>query len=324
MTGTSNDFTVSTAAEPHRERTRLLLKTHPEVRSLIGRNQLTFAIIVGVVALQTSIAALLSDSPWWLALLLAYAIGAFADHCLFVLSHECAHNLIFKSRNANLLAGILTDLPITIQTSVSFRSYHLKHHSFQGDYGLDADLPSHWEARLIGSSFLGKAIWLLLFPVFQALRPLRLKEIPFSNSWTMINWIAVFGFDIAIVAMFGWVSLLYLVASFIFSIGLHPVGARWIQEHYLTFPPQETYSYYGPTNIVSLNVGYHNEHHDLPSVPWNKLPEIRRMAPEMYDSLISHRSYIQLLWRFLTDRNLSLYSRTVRSNRGEVPVEPEV
>ena len=48
------------------------------------------------------------------------------------------------------------------------------------------------------------------------------------------------------------------------------MGARWIQEHYLTHGEQETYSYYGPLNTVAFNVGFHNEHHDFPSVPWNR------------------------------------------------------
>lgn len=323
MSAQSDDFAHTNSPEPHRERTKLLLKRHPEVRSLIGRNPLSSLIIVSIVILQTVIAGLLSNSPWWLALIVAYCVGAFASHALFVLSHECAHNLIFRGKSANIVAGILADLPITIPTSVSFRTYHLKHHSFQGDYALDADLPSRWEAMLVGSSFIGKALWLLLFPVFQGLRPLRLTEIQFANTWTGINWIAVLGYDGAIIAYFGWVSFLYLFASFFFSIGLHPVGARWIQEHYLTSPPQETYSYYGPANIVSMNVGFHNEHHDLPSVPWNKLPQLKRMAPDMYDNLIAHKSYVRLLWRFLTDRNLSLYSRTMRSNRADVPVTQE-
>ncbi len=251
-------------------------------------------------------------------------MGAFANHALFVLIHECAHNLVFKNKTANILSGIIADLPIIVPSSVSFRSYHLKHHSFQGDYDLDADLASRWEARLIGSSFAGKALWLLFFPLFQALRPPRLKEIQFVNVWTVVNWVVVFGYDAAVIVLFGPMAFLYLALSFFFSIGLHPLGARWIQEHYLTAAPQETYSYYGRLNTLALNVGYHNEHHDLPSVPWNKLPRLKAIAPELYDPLIAHRSWARLLWRFLTDPSLSLYSRMLRKNRAGLAVQQEV
>ncbi len=316
-------FSFSETPEPHKERTRQILKLHPEVRELISRNPKSIFYVIGIVALQLLIAYLLIGKPWWLMLIAAYLVGAFANHALFVLIHECAHNLIFKSRHANIIAGIFCDLPMSIPTSVSFRSYHLKHHSFQGNYNLDADLSSRWEARLIGNSFIGKAIWLLLFPVFQGLRPPRLKEISFMNKWTIVNWIVSFGFDVAVIYFFGWMPFLYFAASLFFSIGLHPLGARWIQEHYLTFPPQETYSYYGPLNVVALNVGYHNEHHDFPSVAWNKLPKIKKTAPEFYDSLVFHKSWTKLLFRFLFDPKLSLYSRMTRDNRGSSAVTQE-
>ncbi|HXX65061.1 MAG TPA: fatty acid desaturase [Bacteroidota bacterium] len=316
----STDFVYTDTPEPHRDRTKAILKGHPEIRSLIGRNPLSFFLILFVVALQTLLAAVVSHQPWWVALILAYVVGAYANHSLFVLIHECAHNLIFQGKAQNILAGMLADIPNVVPSSVSFRIYHLKHHSFQGDYSLDADLPSRWEARIVGSTFLGKTLWLLFFPVFQALRPPRLKEIPFANIWTVINWIAVVVCEALIVYLFGPGALLYFALSFFFSIGLHPLGARWIQEHYLTFPPQETYSYYGPLNILALNVGYHNEHHDLPSVPWNKLPRMKQVAPEWYDNLVSHKSWTKLLWRFLTDPDLSLFSRLVRSNRAGEPV----
>ncbi len=318
------DFSYSDSPEPHRERTKGLLKQHPEARDLIGRNPYSVLLIVAVVGVQTALAILANGQPWWVILLVAYGVGAFANHCLFVLIHECAHNLLFRNKAANILAGILADMPNVVPSSVSFRSYHLKHHSFQGDYYLDADLASRWEAKLIGSSFIGKALWLLFFPVFQALRPPRLKEIKFANAWTFLNWIAVFGFDALLLMFVGPMAFLYLVLSFAFSIGLHPLGARWIQEHYLTAPPQETYSYYGFLNIVALNVGYHNEHHDLPSVPWNRLPRLKAIAPEWYDSLVSHRSWVRLFWRFLSDPHLSLFSRMVRKNRGGVAVQVEV
>ena len=115
-----------------------------------------------------------------------------------------------------------------------------------------------------------------------------------------------------------------LLSSFFFSVGLHPLGGRWIQEHYLTHnEEQETYSYYGPLNKMAFNVGFHNEHHDFPSVPWNKLPQIKSTAPGYYNSLISHNSWTKLFLRFIFDREISLFSRIVRKNRGAVAISDE-
>lgn len=315
------DFKYSELAEPHKERTREILKIHPEVRNLITRNQKSIYLVIGVAVLQIAIAILLAGQSVWLALAAAWLIGAFANHTLFVLIHECSHNLIFKSRTGNRIASIICDLPMSIPTAISFRSYHLKHHSYQGNYYLDADLASRWEAKLIGNTFVGKAIWFLFFPVFQALRPPRLKEIEFMNKWTIINWLVVFGFDVFMIYFFGWIPVLYFAASLFFSVGLHPLGARWIQEHYLTAPPQETYSYYGPLNVLALNVGYHNEHHDFPSIPWNNLPKIKKTAPEFYDNLVFHKSWTKLILRFIFDPSLSLFSRMVRTNKIDAAVQ---
>jgi sphingolipid delta-4 desaturase len=114
----------------------------------------------------------------------------------------------------------------------------------------------------------------------------------------------------------GWLGLWYLGLSFLFSVGLHPVGARWIQEHYTLDPDQETFSYYGPINRVALNVGYHNEHHDFPSIAWNNLPKLRALAPEFYDSLRSHSSWTRLMIQFVFDERYTLFSRVERPGEG--------
>src|SRR5262249_8220974 len=103
-----------------------------------------------------------------------------------------------------------------------------------------------------------------------------------------------------------------LVFAFLFSIGLHPVGARWIQEHYTYDFDQETFSYYGPINRLSLNMGYHNEHHDLPSIPGNNLPKLRAMAPPLDNNLNYHSSWSRLLFQLVFDKRFSLYSRVER------------
>ena len=321
MEMTKKEFYHSEEIEPHKARTKEIIKAHPEIRKLIGRNPYSFVLLIAIVSVQIALAILLSNQSIWLILLVAYLFGAFANHALFVLVHESAHNLIFKGRTLNYISGIIADLANVVPSAISFRSYHLKHHSFQGHYDLDADLASRWEAKLIGSSFVGKIIWELLFPVFQALRPPRLREIKFGNKWTFINMIIVFGFDLLFIIYAGPLAFLYLVFSFFFSIGFHPLGARWIQEHYLVSPPQETYSYYGILNIPALNVGYHNEHHDFPSIPWNRLPKIREMAPEYYNNLIYHKSWFKLWLKFLFDSKLSLFSRMVRENRGGAAVK---
>lgn len=223
-----------------------------------------------------------------------------------------------------MLAGILANMPQLMPSSVSFARYHIKHHSFQGVYELDADLPSRWEAKLINNSFFGKAIWLLLYPVFQVFRISRLKEIKPIDGWILLNWGTVFASDALIFIFVGPKAFFFLLASLFFSVGLHPLGARWIQEHYLTSDDaQETFSYYGPLNTVALNVGYHNEHHDFPSVPWHRLPKIKKTANTFYDSLASHRSWTKLFLRFLFDNRISLYSRVIRNERGNVSLKDE-
>jgi len=305
-------FDLVAYPEPHLERTRLLLHRHPELRSLFGPVASTAWFVFGIVALQIALAVALRNAPLWAILLAAYALGAFADHALWTLIHDCTHNLVFRCPRHNAMLQILANLPIVFPAAISFRKYHLLHHRFQGDLDLDADLASPIEARLVGNSTWRKAIWLLSFFAWQAARVPRLKRVRMWDGWYAANWAVQLAFVGGLWAAIGWRAAVYLALSSIFAIGLHPVGARWIQEHYLTEPNQETFSYYGPLNRVAFNVGYHNEHHDLMMVPWCRLPKIRAAAPEFYAHLHAHRSWTRLLLRFIFDPRLSLHSRRVR------------
>jgi sphingolipid 4-desaturase/C4-monooxygenase len=115
------DFVYSQIAEPHRMRTKKILKQFPQMRNLIGKNPATIFAIVGLVAFQVVLAwSLRGDSSWWLVFGAAYLLGAFADHALFVMIHECAHQLLFKGRSANRWAGIFANLPQIFPSSISF------------------------------------------------------------------------------------------------------------------------------------------------------------------------------------------------------------
>lgn len=286
----------------------------------MGRNPWTLLIAIAVVGLQTGLAFLfgkLGFSYWWLSVLVAYGVGAFANHSMYVLIHDAIHNLILPSKSWNKMIAIFADLPNVLPGAMGFGIYHLKHHSHQGDYEYDADLANHWEARLVGHRWYAKALWLLLFPIVQLTRPPRIKALTMWNRWIFVNLICALAYDAAIVHFCGWSGLFYLGCSFAFSIGLHPVGARWVQEHYTNDPEQETYSYYGPINRLCLNMGYHNEHHDFPTIPWNNLPRLRALAPEYYDTLKHHRSWSGLLFRFIFDPEFTLFCRVERTKDRE-------
>jgi sphingolipid delta-4 desaturase len=326
MSPSRADFVHSTIPEPHRARTKRLLKEHPEIRGLIGNNPRTLLWTLLIVGGQVAIAWFVAQRSWWWVFGAAYLVGAFANHALFVVIHECTHKLVFKKKIGNTITGLLANLPLAFPSYVGFAKYHIKHHAFQGIYELDADLPYPWEARLVGHSVFGKALWLALYPFVQFLRPLRIKEMRMIDGSTLVNAAVQLGFDAAVWFVLGPKALVYMIASLFFSIGLHPLGARWIQRHYLTGGEveQETFSYYGKLNKLAFNVGYHNEHHDFPSVPWSNLPKIYAAAPDLYGNLFYHKSWGRLLVRFLTDPKLSLYDRVVRDDRGKVAFDDEV
>src|SRR4051812_22493753 len=178
-------FRYSNEPEPHKLRTKEIFAAHPEVRTLIGKNPFTIVPLLGLVSLLTAMAYLLRDSQWWVILLAAFFIGAFASHSLFVMIHECAHNLLFKGKAGNFLASITANLPHILPSSVAFTRYHRMHHVHQGNHELDADLPDFWEARYFGNNAFSKALWLALFPLFQLKRTFRLKHIKPIDGWVV-------------------------------------------------------------------------------------------------------------------------------------------
>ena len=308
------DFTYTDAPPVHRLRGRAILAAHPEVATLIGVNGRSALWIVGLVAVQWLAAAGAAKAPWWLVIAGAWCFGAFLNHALYVLMHECTHNLVFKSPRSNKLAGLVCDFALVVPGALAFRKYHLYHHRYLGQYEMDPDIVSRTEARLISHGPLGKTVWVFLLAVSQALRPMKLKElrqIPVWDRWMAANLVAQVIIDVLILTLLGPRALAYLALSTLFALGLHPLGGRWIQEHYLTRAGQGTYSYYGPLNKLCFNMGFHNEHHDFPSVPWNRLPQLRRLGYEYYRDLASYRSWTAVLLKFIFDPSMSGYSRII-------------
>lgn len=307
-------FLVVEHPDPHPARGRRLSATHPELQALFGRDPWTGLVAVGLVAAQLGVALAIAATaaPWWVALVAAWVVGAFLDHALFAVMHEAAHGLVFRSRRANDALLVLANAPLALPFGFFFAHWHLEHHRHQGDRARDPDLPQPWELRVFRGT-LGKLAWHVLFLPIQVFRiheggPTLREPRVAAHVVGQLGLLAVLAWGL------GPVALLYLVASLYFVYSLHPLSGRFIQEHHLLpgMGEQETASYVGPLNLVSLNFGLHTEHHDFPAVPWSRLPAVRRLAPEGYANRVEHRSWTALWLRFLFDPRLSPASRAVR------------
>ena len=65
-------------------------------------------------------------------------------------------------------------------------------------------------------------------------------------------------------------------------------------------------------NVLAYNVGYHNEHHDFPSIPWTRLAALRALAPEYYDNIPSHPSWPMVIVNFIRDPEVGIFARVKR------------
>lgn len=297
---------------PHAARRQQILSAHPSIASLAGANPWSALWTLLLSAFQITSAILITRAyPWYVSAVLAYTLGAIVDHALFVLSHDGTHNLILPTVTGNRLVMLLGNMPHVLPSAMFFHYYHKLHHSELKTIN-DPEHPFPVEAAIVGTSPLLKSLWLALFFAIQSIRTaFYTYRIPRRQDllWIALNFALNLSTNAVIYLTFGAAPLSYLTLSVVASLGLHPLGARWIQEHYPSTPYQATYSYYGPWNTVAFNVGHHVEHHDFSSVPWNNLPRVRATAPEYYDTLHSYSSYTRLLLHFIFDRTWSIGDR---------------
>lgn len=71
-------------------------------------------------------------------------------------------------------------------------------------------------------------------------------------------------------------------------------------------PTMSTYSVWSA--LSSANLTYHVEHHDFPTCPWNRLPQIRQNAPEFYGNLRQSVGFLHTMREYLKHGHSWRYS----------------
>lgn len=307
-----DSFIWSETKEPHALRRREILKAHPDVKKLYGHCTRAKYWICLSVFIQFLLAYLLKDQSWPIILVMAYTVGGVINHSLLLGMHELSHNLVFKKSTTNIWFSFFANLPTGIPSAATFRKYHLEHHKYQGHEDIDSDIPSQWEV-VVFKGRLMKMVWLFFQPLFYAIRPLFLRPKP-PGKYEVINFAIQIIFNVFVYFYFGPKALCYFLFATFLSTGLHPMTGHFISEHYVFKGEQETYSYYGPLNYLTYNVGYHNEHHDFPNIAGANLPRLKALAPEYYDNLHSYSSWTKVIWDYIMRKDLGPYARVKRKS----------
>lgn len=315
------DFEWVYTDQPHASRRQEILAKYPEIKSLMKPDSNLIWIVILMVLSQLIAFYLVKDLDWKWVIFWAYAFGSCINHSMTLAIHEVSHNSAFGHCKPmwNRWFGVFANLPIGVPYSVSFKRYHMDHHRYLGSDGIDVDIPTDFEGWFFCTTFR-KFMWVILQPLFYAFRPLFINPKPISYL-EIINTVIQVTFDVVIYYVLGMKSLVYMLSASLLGLGLHPISGHFIAEHYMFLKGHETYSYYGPLNLLTFNVGYHNEHHDFPNIPGKNLPLVRKIAAEYYDNLPHYNSWIKVLYDFVTDDTISPYSRMKRHQKGKVFLE---
>lgn len=299
--------------EPHQSRRKEILAKYPEIKELYGPDIRLFPAMLAIAFTQLSLAVYATRLESWQWFFLCWSIGGTLTHWLSLGNHELSHNLAFKKPIFNEMLAIFGNLGQGIPSAVTFRKYHLEHHYYQGVDDMDVDIPTDLEGKLFTNTFL-KVIWVILQPLFYAIRPLIVKPKPMCMH-EVANLTAVIAFDATFAYFFGYKALLFNIAATLLGMGIHPCAGHFISEHYVFKDGQETYSYYGWLNLVTFNVGYHNEHHDFPRIPGFRLPMVKKIAPEYYEPLHHYNSWSGVIYDYIFRSDIGPYSRAKRANK---------
>ena len=147
------------------------------------------------------------------------------------------------------------------------------------------------------------------------------------NGWTFINIVACAAFNSGVIYFLGIKAFAYMFLSALFMNGLHPLGMRQVQEHYFVKRGQPTYSAYTSISTLAMNICYHVEHHDFPTIPWNRLPLLTKAAPEYYTKdLFAYSSYTAVLIEFLFNKGIplsALFDVDIETPNGIVHPDPK-
>lgn len=319
---------ISSQALRHNLIRKSVLGSNPAARALSGPNPWTALAIPVLLALHWGMAWLVGQGNLLWCFLAAFCVGQFIIHAAGALLHETAHRLVFHRSGPKLAFDLGLELILaSFGKQLTYQYEHVtSHHPFLGNYERDyehEDICSFNARRTVKASnprlqhlitLLTLVLHLLPFgfifadkilvPLYERAsgrtasdhqRHIGARQVPRNLTYLFIAVsLAVNVFLFLAFGFLGWLYHNWSLSLFLGKMGVSNLGQS-LSEHEGMNDEAPTFSDYRPQNLLFFNTGYHNEHHTFPNVPWNRLPALRRLAPEVF-CRENPRNYLQLWW----------------------------
>ncbi len=268
--------------------TRVL--TGPEIRALSGRSDLRGAgrtALHGALLLGAGWAV--AVAPWWALLPAMVALGI-VQAALFAVVHETVHLTAFRTRRVNEVVGWVAACPSLLNWHF-YMAFHMAHHRHTQDPARDPEMLVQVPRTL--QAYVGRVLavpyWRTRVGVaWDGLRGdlSRHPYVPPAAAAKIVRSIrgmlaAVVGVSAVAVAVVGW------WAPLVFWIGPQLLGQPFLRLYLLTehtgcsedddgLTNTRTVLTVAPVRVLMWNMGFHAEHHLVPSIPFHRLPDAHR------------------------------------------------
>ena len=247
--------------------------------------------------------ALLVSEPIW-GRVIGVVLLAHAMVIAAYLVHECAHNTIFadKAHNARLGALLNWVTGACYERFEDIRHKHNRHHTDRADV-VAFDYRPRLKRHPVVLKIIQALEWLYIPAVELMMHALSIA-LPFVQPQRRDKRLRVITILIVRLGLFyglfllsPWAPVFYAVAYMGFLTVMHfmdvhqhtyevietldrkrgPEAKRFDREYEHRHTYSNLVSVRHPwLNLVTLNFGYHNAHHERPTVPWYRLPSLHR------------------------------------------------
>lgn len=317
---------ISAQALRHNVQRKDVISRHPEARGLAGPNHWTALAIPILLTLHWGMAWIVGQTNLLWCFLAAFFVGQLIIHSAGALLHETAHKLVFHKTGPKLAFDLGLELILaSFGKQLTYQYEHVtSHHPFLGNYERDyehEDICSFNARRTIKSEHPGTQRLLTALTLFLHLLPFgfifsdkilvplyerhsgrRMKDThrnigarKVPRNLTLLFVAVSLAVNVFLFVAFGFLGWLYhnwSLSLFLGKMGVSNLGQS-LSEHEGMDDVDPTYSDYRVQNLFLFNTGYHHEHHAFPNVPWNRLPALRKLAPDVF-CRENPRNYVKL------------------------------